>query len=150
MEITPPAEAPARMLGLPAWSWALGGLLVGLLTTSSLVLLEHHDLSNQARARHVLIARRTVTQIERQLASAGAQLRAVQSAYLVAPDIDQARFQAIVTNLQAQRMVPSLLAVAYAPRTADASGRTHYAYTLVAPLSSNRSLLGLDLSLIHI
>ena len=140
-----PEEGLPLLRGMPAWGWALGGLLLGLLATATLVLLEHHDASTQARTRHVLIARRTVNQIERQLASAGIELRAMQSAYLVAPNIDQERFQAIVTNLQAQRMVPSLLAVAYAPRTADAAGNAHYAYTLVAPLAPNRSLLGLDI-----
>ena len=133
------------MLGLPAWSWALGALLAGLVATTSLVLLEQHDLSSQAHARHVLIARRTVSMVERQLVAAGVQLRALQSVYLIAPGIDQAQFDTIVTNLQAQRIVPSLLAVAYAPRTTDAAGHAHYAYARVAPLAPNRSLLGLDI-----
>jgi len=130
---------------MPAWGWALGGLLLGLLATAAVVSLEHHDMSKQARTRHVLIARRTVTQIERQLASAGVELRAMQSAYLVAQDIGQERFGSIVANLQSQGMVPSPLAVAYAPRTVDAAGNAHYVYTLVAPLAPNRSLLGLDI-----
>ncbi|MGN6513272.1 MAG: CHASE domain-containing protein, partial [Lysobacteraceae bacterium] len=133
------------MLGLPAWAWALGGLLLGLLATTSLVLLEHHDLAGQARARHALVARRTLGQVQRQLESAGLQLRAVQSAYLVASGIDEERFADIIENLQAQRMVPSLLAVAYAPRSTGADGRAHYVYTRVAPLAPNRSLLGLDI-----
>lgn len=141
----PEAEEPvAWLLRMPPWAWALGGLVLGLLATTALVALEHHDMSQQARTRHALIARRTVGEVERQLDEAGLTLRAVQSAYLVSSDIDQPRFAAIVANLQAQRMVPSLVAVAYAPRTLDGAGHAHYAYTRAAPLPPNRVLIGLD------
>ena len=133
------------MLGLPAWVWALGGLLLGLMATTALLLLERNDLAEQARARHALVARRTIGQVARQLETAGLQLRAVQSAYLVASGMDEERFADIVANLQAQRMMPSLLAVAYAPRTLDAAGHPHYVYSRVAPFASNRTLLGLDI-----
>ncbi|HSR64263.1 MAG TPA: EAL domain-containing protein [Xanthomonadaceae bacterium] len=146
MEVKPELVEPTRLLlGLPAWAWGFGGLLLGLLATTALLALEYRDLAGEARVRHALMARSTIGQVERQLESAGLQLRALQSAYLVASGIDEARFAGIVANLDAQRMVPSLLAVAYAPRTVDAAGRVHYAYTQVAPLESNHGLLGLDI-----
>ena len=145
-QVKPEADEPVAWVSrLPAWAWALGGLLLGLLATATLVSLEHHDLSRQASARHALIARRTVGQIEREIDAAGLELRAVQSAYLVSADIDQPRFATIVANLQAQRMAPSLVAVAYAPRSTDAAGRPRYAYTRAAPWPANRVLVGLDI-----
>ncbi|NUS38654.1 MAG: EAL domain-containing protein [Lysobacter sp.] len=130
---------------MPAWAWALGGLLLGLLATFAVLLLQHQDVAREARTRHALMARRAVAQVERQLEAAGLQLRALQAAYLVATDIDEARFVSIVAKLDAQRGVPSMLAVAYAPRSVDAAGHARYAYTQVAPLAPNRSLLGLDI-----
>jgi diguanylate cyclase (GGDEF)-like protein/PAS domain S-box-containing protein len=145
-----PAELPDAgdvplLRGVPAWGWALAGLLVGLLATSALVLLEYHNTRIEIRQGHARTARRVVSQVERRLESGGLLLRAVQSAYLVSGDIDEGRFDSVVTNLQAQRMVPSLLAVAFAPRSVDPSGRVRYVYTRAAPLAPNRSLIGLDI-----
>jgi diguanylate cyclase (GGDEF)-like protein/PAS domain S-box-containing protein len=123
---------------------ALAGLLLGLLVTSALVLLEYQNTQVEIRQRHVQTARRVVAQVERRLESSGLLLRAVQSAYLVSEDIDEGRFDSIVTNLQAQRMVPSLLAVAFAPRSVE-SGQVRYVYVRAAPLAPNRSLIGLDI-----
>lgn len=140
----PPPPQAAPLFGLPAWAWALGGLLLGLLATGVLLLVEAHNLDRDARRQHAATLRVAVAQIERRLDAAGLLLRSVQSAYFASGDIDEERFEGLVANLEPSRNVPSLVAIAYAPRSVDPAGRPHYRYTRVAPALANRILLGLD------
>jgi hypothetical protein len=105
---------PAPPLGLPAWTWGLLGLLLGLGATLAGLLLERHTLETKAQLHLSLIAKRSVSQIERQFETTGLLLRAVQSAYFVEDSIDQARFQGIHDNLAPHEMLPSLVALAFA------------------------------------
>ena len=140
-ETAPPEGAP--LLGLPAWAWALGGLLLGLLATAGAVLLEARNLDREARLQHAQLAHRAVVQVERRLDAAGLLLRAVQSAYFASSDIDPVHFQGLVDNLGPTQAMPSLVAIAFAPRSVDARGRVHYRYPRVAP-ASDTLLLGFD------
>lgn len=142
-----PAARPL-LLGLPAWVWALIGLLPGLAVTGSVILLERHNLEEEASLQFSQIAKRSVTRVERRLESSGLLLRAMQSAYFVAGDIDQPRFASILDNLRPSEMLPSLVAMVFAKRGAgDAAGaRPRYPYELVAPTAGNATLIGFDMA----
>lgn len=143
----PPATRPL-LLGLPAWAWALIGLLLGLVATGVVVLLERHNLEAEADLQRSQIARRSVYQVERQLQASGLLLRAVQSTYLISDDISQDRFESIHENLRPSEMVPSLVAMAFARRDAgnSAADRPRYVYERVAPTAGNTNLFGFDAS----
>jgi diguanylate cyclase (GGDEF)-like protein len=142
------AVAQSLLLGLPAWAFALIGLLVGLALTTGILLLERNNLEAEARMRDSQVARRTLSQVERQFETSGLMLRAVQSAFLVDDDISQERFAGIHDNLRAPQMLPSLVAMVFARRQAPAApgGRPHYPYTQVAPLAGNTSLVDFDIA----
>jgi diguanylate cyclase (GGDEF)-like protein len=132
--------------GLPAWAWALFGLLSGLLATTAVVVLERHNLQEAETAQLSQAARRSVSQVERQFDTGGLLLRAMQSTYSVADDVDQARFVRIQDNLRPPEMLPSLVALAFARRETDSGGMPHYRYERIAPLAGNASLLGFDVA----
>jgi diguanylate cyclase (GGDEF)-like protein len=133
------------LLGLPAWVWALLGLVMGLAGVTGIVLLERHNLQVEADLQFSQLARRSVHQVERQLETSGLLLRAVQSAFLADDNIGQQRFLAIHDNLRPQQQLPSLVATGFARRVV-VDGRPHYAYEWVAPVAGNESLLGFDMA----
>src|SRR3546814_4646316 len=59
-------QAQSLLLGLPAWTFALAGLLAGLLGTAAALLLERDNLQAGARMQDSQVARRSVAQVERQ------------------------------------------------------------------------------------
>ena len=142
------AAAQSLLLGLPAWAFALVGLLAGLVMTSAIVLLERNNLEAEAQMRDSQVARRTVSQIERQFETSGLLLRAVQSAFLVDDDISQTRFAGIHDNLRARQMLPSLVAMVFARRedAAVPGARPRYPYRQIAPLAGNTSLVDFDMA----
>src|SRR3546814_583688 len=85
-------QAQSLLLGLPAWTFALAGLLAGLLGTAAVLLLERDNLQAGARMQDSQVARRSVAQVERQFETSGLLLRAVQSSFMVSDDIDQQQF----------------------------------------------------------
>src|SRR3546814_20339707 len=85
-------QAQSLLLGLPAWTFALAGLLAGLLGTAAVLLLERDKLQAGARMQDSQVARRSVAQVERQFETSGLLLRAVQSSVVVSDDIDQPPF----------------------------------------------------------
>ena len=135
---------PALLLGLPAWTWGLIGLLLGLVATVAGLLLVRENLETKAQLHLSLVAKRSVSQIERQFETTGLLLRALQSAYYIDDDIDQSRFQGIHNNLASHELLPSLVAIAFARQQPGPSGRPHYIYDRVAPLAGNAALLGFD------
>ena len=84
------AAAQSLLLGLPAWAFALVGLLAGLVVTSAVLLLERNNLEAEAQMRDSQVARRSLSQVQRQFETSGLLLRAVQSAFLVDDHISQA------------------------------------------------------------
>ena len=110
------------MSGLPAWAWALFGLLSGLVATTAVVLLERHNLQAAETAQLSQAAHRGVSLVERQFDTGGLLLRAMQSTYSVADDVDQARFVRIQDNLRPPDMLPSLVARAFGRRESDGAG----------------------------
>jgi diguanylate cyclase (GGDEF)-like protein/PAS domain S-box-containing protein len=134
------------LLGLPAWVWALLGLMMGLAGATGIVLLERHNLQAEADLQFSQLARRSQQQIERQLETSGLLLRAVQSAFLADDNIGPERFLAIQGNLRPQQQLPSLVATVFARRAVDAAGRPHYAYEWVAPVAGNERLIGFDMA----
>jgi len=144
-----PAAGPANqslLLGLPAWVWALLGLMMGLAGSTSIVMLERHNLQVEADLQFSQLARRSVREVERQLETSGLLLRAVQSAFLADDNIGQQRFLAIHNNLRPEQQLPSLVATGFARRVVGADGRSHYPYEWVAPVAGNESLLGFDMA----
>ena len=139
-----PATRPL-LLGLPAWAWALIGLLLGLFATAAVLQLERRNLQAQAQLQLAQTTKRSVSQIQRQFETSGLLLRAMQSAYSLVDDIDQPRFEVINDNLRSQPLLPGLVAMAFARRQA-ADGRPRYLYERVAPYAGNAGLLGFDSS----
>ena len=143
------AETPARPLlrGMPAWAWALIGLLLGLASTVAVQLLERHNLKAEADLHLSQLARSSVSLLERQFETSGLLLRAMQSTYSVSGDIDQAHFEAIQRNLQrAADGAEHGRAGVCAPRCRASTGHARYVYERVAPLAGNTSLLGFDVA----
>src|SRR3546814_8425614 len=92
-------QAQSLLLGLPAWTFALAGLLAGLLGTAAVLLLERDNLQAGARMQDSQVARRSVAQVERQFETSGLLLRAVQSSFMVSDDIDQQQLDRKSTRL---------------------------------------------------
>ena len=136
------------LLGLPAWTWALIGLLVGGIATGGLIALERHNLRAQAHLQLRQVAKRGLDRVEREFDNSGGLLRAMQSAYFVAGDMDQQRFATVLENVSPRALVPSMVAMAFAPRSdsGDASGHARYIYQRVAPMAGNAAVLGLDVA----
>jgi diguanylate cyclase (GGDEF)-like protein/PAS domain S-box-containing protein len=143
-----PAAHPL-LLGLPAWMWALIGLLLGLAGTSAVILLGRHNLEAKADLQRSQMAKRSVSRISRQFEISGLLLRAMQSTYFVADDISQNRFENIKDNLQPRQMLPGMVALAFARRQAGttADPRPRYVYERVAPLAGNKLLLGFNIAM---
>jgi diguanylate cyclase (GGDEF)-like protein len=138
-------------MGLPAGLWAATGLLLGLLATAAVVVLERHNLEEQAHLQLAQIASRSANQVQRQFELAGLLLRGMQSAYSVSGDIDQPRFAAIARNLRANGgSLHSMVALAFAPRIdgalAGQQQQPHYPYRVVAPVAGNERLVGFDIA----
>jgi diguanylate cyclase (GGDEF)-like protein len=131
---------------MPAWTWALIGLMLGLSTTAAVQFLERHNLQAEADLRLMQLARSSVTLVQRQFETSGLLLRALQSSYSVSDAIDQVHFENIERNLRPPQVAPSMVAVAFARRVPDATGRPRYVYERVAPLAGNGSLLGFDVA----
>ncbi|HEY9540221.1 MAG TPA: EAL domain-containing protein [Luteimonas sp.] len=141
-------QAQSLLLGLPAWTFALAGLLAGLLGTAAVLLLERDNLQAGARMQDSQVARRSVAQVERQFETSGLLLRAVQSSFMVSDDIDQQQFADVHDNLHAQEVLPSLVAMVFARRSEPErpGGPPGYRYESVVPLAGNRSLVGFDMA----
>src|SRR5690606_21325161 len=141
-------QAQSLLLGLPAWSFALAGLLAGLLVTAAMLLLERDNLQAAAQLQDSQVARRSVAQVERQFETSALLLRALQSSFMVGDDIGQRQFADLHDNLHAQEVLPSLVAMVFARR--GGPGRTGgppaYRYESVVPLAGNRSLVGFDMA----
>ncbi|MGN7726232.1 bifunctional diguanylate cyclase/phosphodiesterase [Luteimonas sp. 22616] len=143
-------EAAARslLLGMPAWLFALAGLLAGLLVTGAVVLLERGNLQAEAQLQDSQFARRSVAQVARQLETSGLLLRALQSSFMVDDKIDRQQFAGVHDNLRAKEVLPSLIAMVFARRQDPESpgARPRYMYENVVPLDGNRSLVGFDMA----
>lgn len=143
-------EAAARslLLGMPAWSFALAGLLAGLLVTGAVVLLERGNLRAEAQLQDSQFARRSVAQVARQLETSGLLLRALQSSFMVDDQIGRKQFADVHDNLRAREVLPSLMAMVFARRQdpGQPGARPRYFYENVVPLDGNRSLVGFDMA----
>ncbi len=139
-------------LGQPAWLWSLGALLAGL-GLSILAALVHHDsLARSERVRLERLAEGSFDAVEAKLVTCGQLVRSVQALFLSSDEVTDREFQAMFENLRPRDQFPSLQALAYAERSDRASpseppdGREHYLSVLVAPLSGNAQLIGLDIA----
>jgi diguanylate cyclase (GGDEF)-like protein len=128
---------------LPAWSWALLGLLLGVGATTTVVLVERNHLQSAERQHLAQVAQRSASLLVRQFEDSAVLLRAVQSAYSVSDTITQAHFENMVAELRPPTMLPSLVAMAFARRQ-PGPAPAHYIYERVAPAAGNASLFGFD------
>ena len=142
------AQAQSLLLGLPAWAFALVGLLAGLLATVAMLLLERDNLQAAARLQDSQVAQASVEQVARQLETSGLLLRAMQSSFMVGGDIDQRQFADVYGNLHAQDVLPSLVAMVFARRSEPErpDGPPRYRYENVVPMAGNRSLVDFDVA----
>jgi CHASE1-domain containing sensor protein len=127
---------------IPAWAWALLGLVLGLLASATGVLLERNHLRALDDERLSQLGHDSVALLQRQFEDSALLLRAVQSAYSVSDSISEPHFESMLRDLRPPTMLPSLVALAFARRQPGAPG--HYRYERVAPVAGNASLLGFD------
>lgn len=134
-------------LGQPAWLWSLGALVVGLGLSLLAASVHSHSLARSEQVRLERLAERSFDSLESKLQTCGLLLRSVQALFLSSDDVTAEEFAAMYSNLRPREQFPSLQAIAYAERRVEeGTGVEHYVTTLVAPLSGNRSLVGLDVS----
>ena len=134
-------------LGQPAWLWSLGALVVGLGLSLLAASVHSHSLARSEQVRLERLAERSFDSLESKLQTCGLLVRSVQALFLSSDDVTAEEFAAMYSNLRPREQFPSLQAIAYAERRVEeGTGVEHYVTTLVAPLSGNRSLVGLDVS----
>src|SRR3546814_15073128 len=102
-------QAQSLLLGLPAWTFALAGLLAGLLVTAAILLLERDNLQAGSRMQDSQVARRSVAQVERQFETSGLLLRAVQLSFMVSDDHDPTQFVDVAATLHVQAVLTTLV-----------------------------------------
>src|SRR3546814_1448139 len=95
-------QAQSLLLGLPAWTFALAGLLAGLLGTAAVLLLERDNLQAGARMQDSQVARRSGAQVERQFETSGLLPRAEPSSFMVRDAIDPHQLSAVQDKQHAQ------------------------------------------------
>lgn len=139
-------------LGQPAWLWSLVALVVGLLL-SAMAGRIHHDLdSDSEQVRLERLAEGSFDAVEAKLRAGGMLVRSVQALFLASESVTTEEFQSIYENLRPREQFPSLQAFAYAVRSdrpapgAEPDGREHYLTELVAPISGNAMIVGLDIA----
>ena len=133
-------------LGQPAWLWSLAALLAGLSLSVVAAMLHQSALSRAEHVRLDRLSERSFDVLETKLQTCGLLVRSVQALFLSSEEVTAAEFQTMYDTLRPREQFPSLQAMAYAERVVDeASGAERYPTTLVAPLSGNRSLVGLDI-----
>lgn len=134
-------------LGQPAWLWSLGALVVGVGLSALGASFHHQVLARAEQVRLERLAERSFDAVDGKLQTCGLLVRSVQALFLSSDHVSWAEFEAMYANLRPREQFPSLQAIGYAERSVDeASGAEHYVTTLVAPVSGNRSLLGLDIT----
>ena len=139
-------------LGQPAWLWSFAALVVGLLLSGLAATLHHEALEKEREQRLERLAERSFQALEDQLQTCGLLVRSVQALFLSSDAVTMEEFDAMYANLRPREQFPSLQAMAFARRTdrpapdAEPDGREHYVTTLVAPLSGNQMLVGLDIA----
>lgn len=131
--------SPSR---LSAWLWGVLALLVGLaFTLAAHRQQQQGQLAAQSTVRTEL-ADKTFAALKARLAAADAMLCAVQTLFLASDEVTQTEFANFYTNLRPREQFPSLLALAYAQREADATGE-HYVMRWVEPREGNDAIVGL-------
>lgn len=139
-------------LGQPTWLWSFGALVVGLLLSAVAAALHADALERSQGQRLERLADSSFEAVEAQLQTCGLLVRSVQALFLASDSVTSEEFEAIYANLRPREQFPSLQAMAYAERGdrpspgAAPDGREHYLTILVAPMSGNQVLLGLDVA----
>ncbi|MCX7043468.1 MAG: EAL domain-containing protein [Gammaproteobacteria bacterium] len=134
-------------LGLPAWLWSLGALLVGLTLAVTAAWLHQSAISRSERNQLERRAERSFAAVQTQLENCGLLVRTVQALFLASDEVTPREFDSIYSNLRPRELFPSLQAVAYSQRRIDPeTGREHFITTMIAPGPGNERLYGLDLA----
>ena len=134
-------------LGQPAWLWSVGALLLGLALSGLAASLHHQALVRAEQVRLDRLAERSFDAVAAKLQTCGLLVRSVQALFLASDSVTAAEFEAMYANLRPREQFPSLQAIAFAERTRDElTGSERYITGLVAPVSGNRALLGLDIT----
>ena len=134
-------------LGLPAWLWSLGALLVGLTLAVMAAWLHQSAVSRAERNQLERRAERSFAAVQSQLQNCGLLVRTVQALFLASDQVTVREFDSIYSNLRPRELFPSLQAVAYAERRIDPeTDREYFITTMVAPGPGNERLLGLNLA----
>jgi diguanylate cyclase (GGDEF)-like protein/PAS domain S-box-containing protein len=129
-------------LGLPAWSWSLLALALGIAGTLWAAHLQQERMQVERRAQLEHVAESGFAALHNQLQAAEMLARAVQSVFLASEDVTAEEFANVYANLRPRERFPSLQALAFARREPGAGGE-RYVTELVAPEAGNQAILGL-------
>ncbi|WP_158637109.1 bifunctional diguanylate cyclase/phosphodiesterase [Arenimonas daejeonensis] len=130
----------------------MAALVVGLGLSLLAAALHRQALEKAEDTRLERLAERSFDAVEGELQTCGLLVRSVQALFLSSDEVTSAEFESLYDNLRPGELFPSLQAIAYAQRTdrpaldAQPDGREHYLTVLVAPVSGNSRLIGLDIS----
>ncbi len=140
----PLEQAEIAPLGLPAWTWSVFALLLGLSITAWGVGRQYAHADQARILQQHKIAEEARVALLGSLESCEMLLRSVQTAFLIQSDgISAGEFSTIYRNQHARTEFPSLQALAFAGRTVAPDGE-HFITELYQPLEGNTQLVGLD------
>ncbi|TKS54961.1 EAL domain-containing protein [Luteimonas yindakuii] len=152
--VSVPAQPPGeRVAGrgvfqaLPPLVWALLVLVAGLALTAELARREMRDAGARADMLYNSLADAAQARLRDGLDDAAVALRAMQTVFLSAGDIDQPTFTRYHDNLRAVDDLPGYIVTAFARRYPGVpDSAPFYRYELLSPLEGNEALLWLDVT----
>ena len=128
-----------------AWLWSLLAFALGAALSLWVARQQQHRHEAAAAVEFEDVAARSHHALVQQLEACGWLVRSVQTLFLASDEVTQSEFDSVYENLHPRERFPSLRALAYAERQAQADGE-HFITTLVAPSGGNARLFGLDVS----
>jgi len=132
-------------LGVAAWIWSLGALLLGVVLSMWLATSQQRQLDAEQGDRLEAAADAATGAILDRLRACEMLARSVQTLFLASSEVEPREFAHLYANLRPRERLPSLRAMAYAEARPGADG-DRFITTMVAPRRGNAALLGLDVA----
>ena len=149
MPLSKPAFEPRSVnpwvLRITSLLWVLVVLAVGLAITWNLAESEQAREQAQRRRDFQNAANRVVDRLQNELENCELVLRSMQSLFLASREVGAEEYATAFANLDVQRRMPSLQALAYAERRPGPGG-DRFVTTLAEPLARNRDVIGLEVN----
>ena len=132
-------------LGLPAWMWSVLALLLGLAGSVWVANQQYRQSLADHAAALSAIADRSYESLNARLDACALLVRSVQSLFLTTNAVGETEFANLYVNLRPRESFPGLQAIVYARREPRPDG-DHFISELVAPLTGNERVRGLDVN----